>query len=88
MAVAMKVNGGMIKLTVRVSLSMPMATSMRASGSMTRPREWVHTHMLTEPITKVNGLMISSMATEWSRGRMAPVTKEIMKMVRRKDRAG
>ena len=88
MAVAMKVNGGMIKLTVRVSLSMPTATSMKASGSMTRPRVWAHTHMPTVLTTRVNGLTISSMAMASNRGQMVPVTKAITKMVRRKARAG
>ena len=88
MEVAMKVNGEMIRLTVRESLSMLTATSMKASGSMTRPRVWALTHMLTVLTMRVNGLMISSTATVWSHGRMAPVTKATTKMVRRKDRAG
>ena len=88
MVVAMKDNGGMIRLTAKESLSMLTATSTKASGSMTRPRVWALTHMPTELTTRVNGLMISSMVTVSNLGLMAPVTKEITKMERRKDRAG
>ena len=88
MVVAMKDNGGMIRLTAKESLSMLMATSTKASGLMTRPRVWALTHMPTELTTRVNGLMISSMVTVSNLGLMAPVTKEITKMERRKDRAG
>ena len=84
MAPVMKDSGPTTKLTDRVSWSMLMVTSTRASGSMTKPRDMEPTRTPMEHTTRVNGSTISSMEEVLSRGQMVHATKDSMRMARRR----
>lgn len=86
MALAMKVSGGMTRLTDKANLCMLTATFMKANGSMIRLKVMALIHTPMVHTTKVSGLMINSTETELSLGPMAPDMKDAMKMARRKDK--
>lgn len=63
---------------------MPMVTSTKDNGLMTRLKVQAPIHMLTVHTTKVNGSMTSSTATVSNLGPMVPAMRVITKMVKRK----
>ncbi len=69
--------------TGKVNSCMPMETSMRASGSMTKLMERALTHMPMALTITETGSMTSSTGGAWSRGPMVPSTKDSTRTARR-----
>ena len=75
-------NGTEIRLMDRVSLFMPMVTSTRVSGIMTRHTDMEPTDMLMEPLMSESGQKISNMVVVSRSGPTVPSTRACTKMAK------
>lgn len=85
MVLDMKGFGKMTKLMDAVNSSTQTVMCMTVTGSTTKPKVKVLTHIQMERTTKANGWTINNMAMELKVGPMVRATRATMKTVKKKE---